>query len=495
MPRRGLCAPFFIVFFAKKFRQQLGAIEVKTKAYAGLIILTILSVSHLATAAQAPQEKIGKENLEKRVEKLEGKVEKLINIVQQQQVVIEQQKVEINAARDYQKNHLSHARLSKAQLELLKDAKKRDKGFFIHTDPNVKVRLYGKIKFDAATDTARTSTGNFARWVNSEDGNEKDTQFNMTANETRFGLDFDGPNTETLETSGKIEFDMYGNGTENSPEPRIRHAYMKLNWPKKKFSILAGQTWDVISPLHPNTLNYSVQWWAGNIGFRRPQIRLTKVCSLGDKVDLKLEGALTRTIGHTSGFDPGDTGEDAGFPTSQGRASISFPGIKGKKTTIGASGHFGMEEYDTNAQDSHMEAYSWSGNLDVNLPVCDWLSFKAEGFYGQDIDAYVGGIGQGIDVQGTSVTELRSMGGWVAANIKANDNWQFNVGVNGEFIDNRGKMTDGIRTANSAIFGNAIYKINSNAFVGFELSSWNTQYKAMENGNSIRAQTSFIYKF
>ena len=42
------------------------------------------------------------------------------------------------------------------------------------------------------------------------------------------------------------------------------------------FTILGGQTWDVISPLNPRSLNYSVYWWAGNIGYRRPQVRLTK---------------------------------------------------------------------------------------------------------------------------------------------------------------------------------------------------------------------------
>ena len=34
-----------------------------------------------------------------------------------------------------------------------------------------------------------------------------------------------------------------------------------------------GQTWGVVAPLVPGTIMYSVYWGAGNIGYRRAQIR------------------------------------------------------------------------------------------------------------------------------------------------------------------------------------------------------------------------------
>ena len=77
----------------------------------------------------------------------------------------------------------------------------------------------------------------------------------------------------------------------------MRHAYLKLDWPKSRFNIIAGQTSDVISPLYPQTVNYSVGWWTGNIGYRRPQLRFTKAMRINKDVDLKLEGAFARTIG------------------------------------------------------------------------------------------------------------------------------------------------------------------------------------------------------
>ena len=69
--------------------------------------------------------------------------------------------------------------------------------------------------------------------------------------------------------------DFYGDGTvhENKAEPLLRHAYVELT--KGNYDIIAGQTNDLISPLAPNTLNYTVGWDAGNIGYRRPQVRFT----------------------------------------------------------------------------------------------------------------------------------------------------------------------------------------------------------------------------
>ena len=76
--------------------------------------------------------------------------------------------------------------------------------------------------------------------------------------------------------TGKLDLFYGAGGAENKAEIMMRHAFFKLDWPQERFSIIAGQTSDVISPLLPDTINYSVAWWSGNIGYRRPQIRITK---------------------------------------------------------------------------------------------------------------------------------------------------------------------------------------------------------------------------
>lgn len=381
-----------------------------------------------------------------------------------------------------------------AKAAVMKDAAKKS-DIRHNLWSNLDVQLYGKIKADASFDTSRTDTGNFTRWVEHESTNHNDHQMNVTANETRLGLKFNGPDVGEAKTSGLVEMDFFGGGAENKSTPMMRHAYMQMDWAKCGLSLLAGQTWDVISPLNPSTLNYPVQWWAGNIGYRRPQIRLTKVCDLGGGTTLKLETALARDIGHTSGFDPGDSGEDSALPSFQERISLSFPFLADKKATFGVSGHYAREEYDTNVSGHNLTADSWSANLDMDLPILTWLAIKGEMFTGQDLDAYLGGIGQGVVVANGHLTEIQGTGGWIAASLGPWGPWSFNVGFSGEFIDSGDVTAATARTGNSSIFGNAMYKINANTTVGVEVSRWLTEYKDEDDGDNLRVQTSFIYSF
>ena len=354
----------------------------------------------------------------------------------------------------------------------------------------VDVNLYGFIKLDVSYDTARTDVGNFARWVESEELNEDDDQMNITANQTRLGLKFNGPDFGGGKSFGRVEVDFYGGGSENKANLMMRHAYMQLSWPGADFSIIGGQTSDVISPLVPSTLNYTVGWWAGDIGYRRPQLRLTK--GFGDNVRLQLEVAATRSIGDANSFSPGDTGEDAGEPAWQGRLSLAVPTVKGKKAVLGVSGHYGREEYDLDLEDTNEEIETNSFNVDLTLPVTKWLTLKGEYFFGENLDAYLGGIGQGIDT--VELEEIYSTGGWGAATIGPFSALTFNLGATVDDPDDD-DLDVGARTINQSYFGNVVYKVNSAVKVGFEVSYWLTDYKEMDEGDSIRFQSSMIYAF
>jgi len=358
---------------------------------------------------------------------------------------------------------------------------------------SIDVDLYGFIKLDASYDTSRTNAGNFARWVESEGLSRDDDQFNMTAKQTRLGLNLKGPSGGEINTSGKIEIDFYGNGTENKPEPMLRHAYMTLDWPEHNISLLAGQTWDVISPLNPSTLNYSVNWWAGNIGYRRPQIRLTKRFDLENDVNVKFDIALARTIGRVSGFDPGDSGEDWKYPGIQTRLGFTVPFINDRPATFGISGHYHKEEFDTDASGHDKNFNSWSANLDATVPITDWLTVKGEAFSGSNLDAYLGGIGQGVNL--TEFDEYHSRGGWLAFNLGPWGKWKGSLGASFEDLREEEITDAAVRKLNRVFFANTMYSINEKTSIGFELSNWFTQYYNLDDGNSTRFQTSFVYKF
>ncbi len=208
-------------------------------------------------------------------------------------------------------------------------------------------------------------------------------------------------------------------------------------------------------------------------------------------MELELAGAISRTIGDLEEA-AGSTrpGEDAGFPTFQGRVGLTFPWFGVEPTTIGLSGHWGEEEY---AGGNDVD--SWSINLDVVQPVNKTLVVKGEAFVGANLDNYFGGIGQGVRNPATTADKaIGSKGGWIAATLKPYKDWRFNVGIGIDDVDRDDLGATG-RALNQSIFGNALYAVNAHAEVGLELSHWRTDYKNDDDADDVRIQTSFVYKF
>ena len=444
---------------------------------------------------------LARENAELRgrVEKLEKEVEELKKIVLQQAKPSnsETPKAELPKA---EPTVAATPRLSETELQKIAEMVQKETMQKRPVWSGLDIQVYGYIKADASYDTSRTTPGNYALYVDSEAANKDDDEFNLTANQTRFGVKIFGPDDEVVKTSGLVEGDFYGSyADENKAKIQLRHAYLKLDWPQDRFSILAGQTSDTMSPLFPDTLNYTVLWDTGNIGYRRPQIRLTKGLPVGKDVELQLEGAVARTIGRTSTLSStatSESGEDAGYPTLQGRASLTLPWFGYKPTTIGFSGHWGREEYDITPSGSNKKFESWSINLDLTGPINKWLSIKGELFTGENLNTYFGGIGQGVNIDTSAgiYNEIAAKGGWVGASLGPWNKWRFNVGAGIDDVD-KGDIKTNDRAMNRSIFGNVIYSITKNAEIGFELSDWQTDYKGSGDADSLRAQTSLIYKF
>jgi len=450
---------------------------------------------------------LAKENaeLKKRVDKLETELAELKKIVMKQGQPAEAAKAEAQPAAGPQPGQKPSVmpQLSEADMKKILDAMQKETAKKKMVWSDLDIQVYGNIRLDASYDSSQVEPGNYIKWVRRETVNRNDNQFDMTANQTRLGLRLNGPDDGQIKTSGLVEIDFYGSGGgENTANPRMRHAYMKLEWPAERFEILAGQTWDVISPLNPYTLNDTVLWWTGNIGYRRPQLRLTKSYALSNNVDLKLEGAATRTIGRKDSSSI-DSGSSAGYPSLQGRTSLTFPFLGPKPTTVGVSGHWAREEYDTIKPPNtpvhpQRKFESWSANVDLTQPIYKWLTLKGEMFTGLNLDAYAGGIGQGVRNTANGYDkEIGSKGGWAAFELGPWDKWRFNVGggIDSPDGDDLAGGTGDIRTRNQAVFGNVIYSINKNAEVGLELSHWRTEYQGSGDAEAVRLQTAFMYKF
>ncbi len=415
-----------------------------------------------------------------------------IRLLQEENQLLRQRLDKLEAELGQLKKHLTTASLSQEKLDRLHqlaDSKKKP------VMAGLELELYGYVKLDGAYDDSRVNPGNFARWVENESILNDDSQFSLTANQTRLGLNITGPQVGAVTTSGKVEIDFYGGGaSENKSNPMLRHAYAVFAWPEKRFAVLAGQTSDIISPLFMPTVNYSVGWWQGNVGYRRPQLRLTQSFAFSDSTELKLELGPTRTITDST-FVTGsvDSGADAAVPTIQARSSLRFPVGGSRSATIGVSGHWGQEDqHVTNTAGiitGHEHVDTWSVNLDFQLPITKWLLIQGEFFYGENLFAYLGGIGQKGDIT--------TRGAWAAATFTPRASWQFNVGGGFDDPDDddlTGKK-DNDRTFNWVVFANANYTLTANLTLSLELMYLRTEYLAAKAGEAVREQLAVTYKF
>jgi DcaP outer membrane protein len=370
----------------------------------------------------------------------------------------------------------------------------------LSTTSGANVQFYGFARFDASYDTNPISPGNVAFWALPENG-RNDSEWNLTAGATRIGMNISGPDTESLKLSGNIEFDFLTSvSTENNQAPRLRHGYVKAYWPASDFSILAGQTWDVVSSLIPFVDDPALMWDAGNIGSRHPQVRLTKGFSTGNKGRLEVAVAASRTIGDRTAYQTlalqNDTGKDAAIPSIQGRVAFSEPLIvKNQPATVAISGHYGQEEWDTNSTGSYKTLDSWSCNLELSMPLCEKILLAGEYFTGSNLDDYFGGIGQGVNsAVASNPKEIRAQGGWGALKYTINPVTSVSLGA-GVDDPNDKDLAAGARSRNQSIFANVITKITPNFILGLQLSDWKTDYKNAAGSDALRAQSSLTYKF
>jgi len=344
-------------------------------------------------------------------------------------------------------------------------------------------RAYGRVVLDGSWDSSRTDPGNFARWV--EPDGEGDDELNLSANPTRLGLVVEGPEGARLRTRGRVEMDFVGGGGENAPRARLRRAEAWLLWPELDLGIGAGQTWDLVAPLFPEQLNFSVGWFAGNIGFRRPQIQLRKGFDLGGRSRLLLAVAASRTIGDPL-FDE-DVGGDAGFPTGQARVALTLPGWAGP-VTVGLSGHGGEQECDSAGGDFT----TWSAVADLRWPLASWLQLTGEVWRGQAVCTFLGGIGQGINP--VRERAIDAHGFWASLRVDPAPGWRVVAGL-GRDDPRDAALEDGQRSRNSHVFANAVWTFLGRLSLGVEGMWLRTAYKNRENASTWRVMTQLRLDF
>jgi hypothetical protein len=358
---------------------------------------------------------------------------------------------------------------------------------------------YGWLWGNAVNNTERTNPGSYTLYALSASTTPED-EFIVDARNTRLGFDVAGPQIPFFgcaRTGGKVEIDFQQSvlSTENKATVLLRHAYAEVV--DEDFRLLAGQTWDVISPLYPGMLMYSVGWDGGNIGYRRAQFRGERYYHLSDVSLVTVQASIDQNVfpDYQNGF-PGSAnlhGETSNWPILEGRLAWTI-GPRGPgclPITVGTSAHIGNEEFDIigGRQDNYRR--TWSANMDIRIPITNRLGFQAECYTGENLSAFFGGIGQGIDP--TDFNGIRDSGGWFEVWYDWAPRLHSHVGYSVDQPNGHDLHTVGERSYNQFYFGNISYDVTKNFLVGLEVSSWRTTYVGQLPGDSVR--TEFVAKY
>jgi len=360
-----------------------------------------------------------------------------------------------------------------------------------------KIKLYGFLRLDMIFDSQRPNNAQSILFITSPDPRVGTGNGNFTMHPclTRLGIDWSGPQIAKLgdaKLSGKLETDFQNGGTESRQIIRIRHAYLRLDW--KKFSILGGQTWDLVSPLFPTVNSDTLQWNAGNVGDRRPQFRVTYETQMG-RGKFSLAGAIALT-GAIDALDLDANGvrdgEESGRPQTQGRIGHSRPlGSKDRIMSFGISGQYGYLRT-ARVVLGRTDFRSQLVNIDFTLPVTGRLALKGEGWWGRNMSDVRGGAGQGINV--ATGREIRGRGGWGEINVKVSRYLSVNPGFSTDDPVNEDIPLGG-RTDNSAFFIANRITPWGNFVIGIDYLRWRTSFKGFLRGNDNRLNLFLQYNF
>ena len=378
----------------------------------------------------------------------------------------------------------------------------------VTTASGASATLYGIAQFDASWENHRgiSAPGNLVYYADIGKAAQSG-EWNLTAMNSRLGVNFTGPDSgKAYKLGGKIEFDFGSTAAyvENQPVVRLRLGYGTLAFPGIGLSFLAGQAADVFSPLVAPTINTGGLWFGGNVGYRRPQFRVTEAVPVGS-ARVEVAAAVARSIGSAGYMGQTDGGHDADIPAFEGRAAVSLPlWVEKQNATLGFSGHFGQEDVmikDTLVPKDtgiYKTLNSWSINADLELPLVSFLSLVAEADYGANLDAYMGGINQGFTkvLIGTdsSAKNVVGFGGWFALRLKAGSSIVGNIGLGVDSVHSS-TVSKNKPVRNTNAFVNTSYFLAPNSRIGIELERIETDYKAAHYQRLWRTQAVYAYSF
>ena len=345
----------------------------------------------------------------------------------------------------------------------------------VATTEAVEIKPYGFILVNANYNTDDPSPDDIPVFayetLPGEGGN-----FLITPRQTRFGLKITEDDTgRGMSLLAKIEMDFWGltgsssKGGVTQTAPRLRLAYMQLDWGDTKLTI--GQNWIFFAPLSPSSLAHvSIPEFSssGNLWARIPQVSIHQNWDFGTASNFTLDFGLLRPFGAdevaVSQTDLIGSGEESELPFLQARFAFGHEFDYGD-FEVGLSAHYGEEESSVEGNDDlTTEAIA----LDLKVPFSHG-AFLMELFSGKNLPMLFG-MGSGVTARDTvDEIEVNTEGGFIAVNLMPTDLVALNFGYGYEELDEE-DISVGTMQKNETFFFNIMYEIFDNAKIAFE---WN----------------------
>ena len=356
----------------------------------------------------------------------------------------------------------------------------------------VQFKPYGWVQVDAAYDTTRTSFGDLFFMIQPETAvGAGKKELSTSARGTRFGINIIAPENNGRKVTGRIEGDFVDDLAPNKYTPRLRLAYMEIAW-GDGWSVRLGQDWDTYVNFHPDTVDASILAFQGHTYARHPQVRLTKETRLGEQT------SLTAKIALQHGRNGSDVDDDkqpdefaAAVPNVHASLVLKTRLLSERQSVFTISGAYGQEKVGESV--AHPGTYrSWLFHGGMQLPLSKSFTVSGEGWTGENVDNYNGGIGQGINI--TQGTEISARGGWVQAVWSPVNLIRTGAGL-GVDDPEEADLSGDARTFNGRLFANIFFRVTDKVTLGLEYSRIRTDYALTSDMQNHRVHFNAMYVF
>jgi hypothetical protein len=350
--------------------------------------------------------------------------------------------------------------------------------------PAVTFKPYGFARLDAAYATSRMTNAQGALWALSPSAAGVDeAEFVLYPRWSRFGVDIGIPSgKDAVKITGKFEIDFNNGGSESRALPRMLHVYGQVE--AGDITLLAGQTSDLVAPLVYGGPETSIFWYGGNLGDRRPQLRVTYAPRFGSaQLVIAAAAAQSGAVGmEDEDADSVLDGVASARPAAQGLLELRYKlSEKGQPLRIGVSGHHGADRLRVAGEEEMFTAMA--GVAHVELPI-SIVTLRAEGFVGENLRDLRGGVGQGVmvvaekDAAGKvigiqSAKSIPAKGGFVQLQVDPVAWYSLQLGTG---VDNPRHVSEGGRGLNRTVHFSNAFKPWSAVTVGLAYDLYLTDY-------------------